>query len=406
MTHKASRLPRAVALLSLVFTALLWFLIKEPYQWLCLFLGLTVFFMACAAAAGHKALQNAALVMGILFLGFFGMEFYYAPKSLESAPARYAVDIPIELMRLIRNDATLEHIQSSTNNLRGTGAAPPRKEGSYLYGRMEEGSHQPIFLAKYSFLPSGWRLTPQHAGAEKAVVFLGCSYAFGWGLDDEDSIPYKVSALLGPDYQVFNFAVNGHGAHQIVSQIESGLLDDILAAYKEVTVFFLTFASHPERSYPRMLWPASGPWYELENGQVTRKGMMPEDHFSTQDWYVFFNKSYIFQKFMRMYEKTGKKRAMDLYLALIERASRLATDAGARFGVIAWPGLRVVDRIQQQGVAVLDLAPFFPDYKNRQKYLIHELDFHPNALAAEIAARAIAEDIANGRDKPAPYAAP
>lgn len=45
------------------------------------------------------------------------------------------------------------------------------------------------------------------------IIFVGCSFTHGWGLNDEETFAWKVQAAL-PDWNVHNFGVNGYGTCQ------------------------------------------------------------------------------------------------------------------------------------------------------------------------------------------------
>jgi hypothetical protein len=179
--------------------------------------------------------------------------------------------------------------------------------------------------------------------------------------------------------------------------VENGILDDIAERYDEIAVFFLTFSSHPERGYSGfVINRASGPWYELQqDGSATRKGTFSYQGFTSTRLYAHLGKSHFFQKLLRGYEKMGNKPALDLHVAMLAQADKVLRQRyKTPLTVISWPGVKFNEPLREKGIDVLDLAPLFPDYgRDRMKYCVHPTDMHPNALATDIAARAVAENI-------------
>jgi hypothetical protein len=49
--------------------------------------------------------------------------------------------------------------------------------------------------------------------SHRDLIFVGCSFTFGWGLNDEETFAWKVQTAL-PHWNVHNFGVNGYGTCQ------------------------------------------------------------------------------------------------------------------------------------------------------------------------------------------------
>jgi hypothetical protein len=79
---------------------------------------------------------------------------------------------------------------------------------------------------------------PRPAGTPKRpeIWVMGCSYTHGWSLNDEDSYPWQLQALL-PGYEVANFGVNGYGTLHSMIQFKEALKEQrpkpavVVAAY-------------------------------------------------------------------------------------------------------------------------------------------------------------------------------
>ena len=59
---------------------------------------------------------------------------------------------------------------------------------------------------------------PVHS--DKRIFMIGDSTMFGWGLDDEETVPWLIQAKL-PHYQIFNFALTSYSSVQALSQLQS-----------------------------------------------------------------------------------------------------------------------------------------------------------------------------------------
>ncbi|MDL2272755.1 phage holin family protein [Desulfovibrio sp. OttesenSCG-928-I05] len=388
------------------------FLLPPPWAFALMFLLFTVAFAWWIAAARGNAAKNIALcfltlslalLAGEGWLGFSAWKkgtIHQQTQSLEpAAPASAAPvvpapviptedgavwDLPEEYMQLgeyfFRNDPNL-----------GYGPRP-------IAGRMhvaKECSDQMAYDVVYTTLPSGWRVTPQHSAARKAVVLFGCSFTWGEGLNDHDTFAWKLGEMLGPDTQVFNFGIQGYGSHHMLAWIEQGLLADIAAHYDSVQVFYSTIRGHELRSMGYSQWDPSGPWYGFEKGRIVRKGVFADNISSLRPYTdAVFGKSMIYRK-IQSTKFIPRWMRFKHHAGIIREADRRVEElCGTRLTAMLWPEVLFKEELEAEGVAMLDLDPLFPDWdEQHDKYRI-PCDSHPNALANDIVARAIYDYLA------------
>ena len=133
-----------------------------------------------------------------------------------------------------------------------------------------------VFKAAYTTDPCARRVQPEPEGAppERAVLFVGCSYTFGVGVNDEHTMPWQ-TALKLPSRRVYNYGVGGYGPQQAVELFKTDLRAEV--PQKKAAVIFTFHHEHINRAVgtPRMLAYGQGfPWYEIdaESGRPVRKG--------------------------------------------------------------------------------------------------------------------------------------
>ncbi len=128
-----------------------------------------------------------------------------------------------------------------------------------------------IFDVKYSTDELGHRKTPVNPDAKFAVVFLGCSFTFGVGLNDEETYAYKVAKQLGRDYQVYNLGVGGYGTHQILASLAKDM--SYLEKYERLYFFYAAIEDHLPRIAGLKLWAGNvGPMYIIKDDKLVRDG--------------------------------------------------------------------------------------------------------------------------------------
>ncbi len=84
----------------------------------------------------------------------------------------------------------------------------------------------------------------------KRFLFLGCSYAFGTEISDEDTFIYKTAQRF-PQWQFDNYSVPGYGTHQCRNKMAQLLLKPNCPKYD--CVFYVFMNDHP----PRMVYDYS-----------------------------------------------------------------------------------------------------------------------------------------------------
>lgn len=363
----------------------------KPYVWILTFPAFAAAF-ACFAAFAQSSLLKylcIGLMSLLLAMGVFEAYLCLGERIQEETHVR---KVSIEEIRKERNRPDLQDYQSNlTFNDPVLGYRPKPMKVQTATKLMYDD--KVIYDAVYSTLETGWRVTPQHPEAEYAVVIFGCSYVFGYGLNDEETFPYKMGEMLGEHYQVFNFAYSGYGSHHMLAQIQNDFLADIAARYKKTLVFFVTISGHELRSAGFSTWDRRGPWYALENGEVVHKGRFTDrNNFAIRAMQRLLRNSLAYRALTEArQDNLGQYR--DLHIAILEKADKeLQSRYDTRLTTVLWPGTPYLDTVTKAGIPVLDLQPYFPGYVDdtSAQYSIPH-DGHPNALATDIAAKVLTD---------------
>lgn len=233
----------------------------------------------------------------------------------------------------------------------------------------------------YTLNTQGWRVTPHHPNADEAVVFMGCSFTFGLGLNDEDSYPYKVAEMLGDGYEVFNMGVGGYGTHQVLAMIENGYLDDISKKYKKLHVFYMAIEDHKFRVSGKSSWDTDGPAYKLMgDGSVKYMGTFQQMARQEQSQSLLWKRV------------DEDKKMSDLHAGIIKQANndlkkRYHTGLVLVKSCYSEPVPYLDNLSASDGIAVVDVLA---------NVTMDELipgDLHPNAKGASIMAEKIVDFI-------------
>jgi hypothetical protein len=268
---------------------------------------------------------------------------------------------------------------------------------------------QLLFDVDYTIDENGLRKSPpfNSSAVDESILFFGCSMVFGEGLRDEETIPYQLGELSGGKYRIYNFGFHGYGPHQMLSAIENGLVQNILADGKNPkNIIYIGLVEHALRSAGKISWGEHAPRYALKDGKVYRAGRFDDGVFYENP---FLAKSFFYVKKSFIYQKIAeKRRVMDdqdlqLFVALIKQSQRELAKIypTCKFNVILWNNnkyqeyAQVITGFKEKNLEISWINEILPDYDaNPKQYRIHPtFEKHPNGLANKIVARYILDHI-------------
>ena len=268
-----------------------------------------------------------------------------------------------------------------------------------------------IYDARYSIGPDGFRLTRSSTDpAADTTVFLGDSYTYGDGLNDQDALPQQYAAAGGYRQRVINAAFSGYGTHQVLRLLQSDRLDGRLGGGRRTFVYPM-IEEHLRRLDGRgpLEWMGT-PRYVLDHGLPRLVGR----HYPGLEGGLLgmASTSALFTALTNQSMLEPSAQSPELFGAMTKAARDLArTRYGADFRVLLWdePILRdagdpdrsrrraaMVDRIaaelSRRGVIFWRISSLIPDYRDHMTAYIIQGSGHPSAalnhrLANELSRR-------------------
>lgn len=255
-----------------------------------------------------------------------------------------------------------------------------------------------IYDVKYTIGADGFRVTPASAApGARRINFFGCSFTYGEGINDDETLPYFVAKQDG--FEVKNFAFHGWGPHQALAILTSGR--DTAGAIN----FYLVIPWQAERSACAVKWAQGSPRYILEGGVLRRAGeCLPPDAESNILGRILAGSAVVRRIDDRLNRRARRDRWMALYLALLGEMHAVSKRRSQEFvvGFIradwTWDyGLHtdesLMAALRAKGIRVIDLSLTDAARRIDPKYYIHELDGHPTAAANEARARMIVQQL-------------
>ena len=125
------------------------------------------------------------------------------------------------------------------------------------------------------------------------LLLFGCSVTFGEGLNDADTMQYKLAEQL-PDVDVYDYAVSGWGPSHALVKLRSGELQRQVPSHSGSAVYIL-IAAHVSRVIgdSRAFWLFGSPYYYLDAQGVVSGG---QPFRQVRPWRTGFNDAWITAK--------------------------------------------------------------------------------------------------------------
>ena len=306
----------------------------------------------------------------------------------------------------------------------------------YGLGGLLHHPHGLLFDGTYTIDPEGLRAAPPYRKDDLAgtVLFFGCSFTFGEGLADGETLPYQVGMQSRGRYRTFNFGVQGYSPNQMLASIEHGIVRRVVEATPRYAVY-IAIPDHIWRVAGRVPWGWHAPRYVLDADGTPRRsgdfesrqplagrlgfvapcrcGQCPDCETRVLlaqrlglAWEARqINKSAIWRRLWNGYSgvTAGDIR---LYLAVVGRSRELLTAQypGIQFHVVLWPGghnrqqqsayNEMREGFHRMGIPLHLTEEILPNSgPDPSAYQLSSVDPHPNALADRLLAKYLVEKV-------------
>lgn len=336
------------------------------------FIFLTILFIVLSVIVRKTIFKKIFLFLFSIFFAFFVVEYVLFLKT-----QKINLNAGIELTREILNEnfdiSKLNNNQHSRYKINGKdvyfwNTNLKNDVGTILVFNVHETTYQNRF-----------RYTQSNIKNSLDYVFLGCSFMYGLGLEDTQTLPYFFSKNLNYKYGVLNCGVPGRSSNTALSILKSNLLDKFSKKDQKIKHFiYMCINEHINRNFTDILSCKSSDNYVYDNNKFVKNEQPFEFFINT------FIKSYIFKKFfLNRIEDKNKNLYEDYFIDSLNKMDIIVREKyNSKFTVLFWNDAYsnfkkdFLRKIQKTNLDFIVLPTF--DYS----YII-PYDSHPNAKANE-----------------------
>jgi hypothetical protein len=105
-----------------------------------------------------------------------------------------------------------------------------------------------VYDVRYTIGTNGLRTGSQAGqGSTPSVLFFGCSFTFGEGVNDNETLPYQFEEKARGRFKAFNFGFHGYGPHHILAILENAMERNIVAAHPPRYAVYQAITGHIDR---------------------------------------------------------------------------------------------------------------------------------------------------------------
>jgi hypothetical protein len=327
---------------------------EVPFSVILVAAGIAAF--AIAVLARPEASRNLALFCGSLMFGLALLEtsLYFVGRT-----------------RIIITKTIPE---TWRQKVAGLGSLPTPKTAidfkEFLDGQL-------IGNVTYRIDTNGLREIPSAIqGRPYKVAFFGCSFMFGHGVENDQTLPYYFIRNSKGTFEGFNFAGEGWGPHQMLREVETDFVRRVagtpdLAIYEAIP-------DHLRRAAGRAPWE-DGPKYELcHGGDACYAGSFDSSYDDVlRRW---LSRSWAMKFVQERFSRLSQPSDIPLYLAVLKKTRALLAHNGTRFAVVIWDqnqlAKTVMDTLKANQFEVIPVSSIVSQY-NLGKHPLIQPDRHP-----------------------------
>lgn len=285
----------------------------------------------------------------------------------------------------------------------------PSQQGQTWRGVLHRNGEL-VYDVSYHTDFDGLRTTgdPNFSPDSPCILFFGCSFMFGEGVDDRDTLPYRVRELAGHGYVTRNFGGNGFGAHHMLERLLAADFQT-KARCRATHAVYESIHDHIGRTTgsPRADGDPAGPRFVVgSDATLRRDGNFRDGLFSFAAILQAMPDNQLIQRLrVKLYDEPDE-RDWKHYARVVAASARRADELypGIEFDVLHWDrsgGHELAATLEAEGLDVHLVHDVLPPVDDWEGQYALRYDRHPTAAANELLARYVVSDIAGLNTSPA-----
>ena len=335
------------------------------YEYIYIFLFSSIIFLFLSVFVKKNIIKKIALPLFSIFFVLFCFEF--------------GLSFSMEKIELSIGNDNLINLSDKQLNQRHEIKIKSKIDGTTKFINTESYDiklYEKVYDAFYSAYHNCFRYVKCDISSVDTYVFLGCSFTFGDGLNDNETLPYYFSKLYNFEKNIINCAVSGKSTNTVFSVLNNEMFLPLIKNEKSKIKHFFYFVMRD---------------HIARNFRITNPSDI--EIYKNQKWYIptiigkikyIFARSYIFRKVLvPVIDECFKQYYEDYMIKSLKEINRIVEEKyNSKLAVIIWEKEWYREYfIKKLKETKLDLI-FLPEYFvfEEEGYRIKN-DGHPTAKA-------------------------
>lgn len=214
-------------------------------------------------------------------------------------------------------------------------------------------------------------------------MVTGCSFAFGYGLEEDQTLSFFLDSLTGK--RGYNYGISGHGTQQTLTILQNRNLRQEIEEENGVLIHLFIDDHLPRLIGSRRLiklWAQKYPYYYLDGDSLKRDGNFWTGRHLQTRFYRAISQSAFIDLFDIDFPWRISNNHLRLWAAVLAESEKefLAQYPEGKFIVVIGPNStlasRAVNELDARNIEYLDLSQLLD--KEEKQYKIHWTEGHPN----------------------------
>lgn len=238
--------------------------------------------------------------------------------------------------------------------------------------------------------------------SDQNIILYGGSYVFGLGLNDEDTLGANLQAKV-KNVNVYNLAIAGWGAHQLLRLLELERLKPSLANNQGGWVVYGLIQDHIDRMlhHPRIVtyMPANpdSPYYQVRDKEILYQGTFRENFPLYTSFLEAINRTSMGNKLLFASRWLKPLEEQKMICRLVQKSAKILREQlNYKLVIFYYPTETIdpsIDQCLRQYATVFDYSDQLKDLRQQNKLTIGSHDSHPSALANKRLAELLKRDL-------------
>jgi len=276
-----------------------------------------------------------------------------------------------------------------------------------VYHDCKMNGNDTVFDVQYTINEFHNRHTPNHDSTKnKYALFFGCSIGYGFGLEDNETLPYYFQESSGK-YNSYNFAYNAHSTNHMLARLEYEDLS-LQVEEKDGAAFYVFFWDHIHRAISTMerhtQWTGNEPYYYLDGDELVRNKLFKNGRYFTSKFYELIYQTSIIKYFEINIPSKLRDDHFDLVSEMVKKSKDIYTEqfGNDNFHVLIYPSYKAYEEeefnnflsyLERKNINVVDLSNYI-EYSGEYT---HNGDPHPNANTNELLSKELLNRIKSNK---------